>query len=222
MSGGAPAAGGASGGAASGGAASGGGGPDLSLVEALSGLRIDDPCAGSPQLTVGATCDHVMLTGGAFHQAKTVTIGGTEGEVYDVTLRVRGVVEPTNVVGGMRTGSETVSYMGQNWRKVPWTVGGSVPPDDTDYAQWSILVSEPEQRYYMNDYQRVGHFVFSLDYEVTIPVAAGSEVTLDANDDNERLILNYEQYAPEGVSGSMNLGQFVELDVVGIALHKEP
>lgn len=217
QSGGAPASGGASGGEASGGS-----GPDLSIVEGLSGLRIDDPCAGSPQVTVGATCNHVMLTGGAFHQAKKVTIGGNDGEVYDVTIRVRGVVEPTNVVGGMRSGSEMFAYMGQNWRKVPWTVGGAVPPDDTDYAQWSIIVSSPEQRYYMNDYQRVGHFVFSLDYEVTIPIAAGSEVTLDANDDNERLILNYERYAPDGVSGSENYGQFVELDVVAIKLHEEP
>jgi hypothetical protein len=34
--------------------------------------------------------------------------------------------------------------------------------------------------------------------------------------------LNYERYAPDGVSGSENYGQFVELDVVAIKLHEEP
>ena len=157
-----------------------------------------------------------MRTGAGYHEAKEVSLGGAEGALYDVTLRVRGVVEPANVVGGSRTSTETFSYMNLDWRTVPFTTGGTVPVDDTDYAQWRIRVGEPEQEYFLNDYQRVGHYIFELDYEVTLPMAANTTVVLEGIDDNERLIMNYEGYAPEGVQGSVNHGQFIELDVVAV------
>jgi len=158
----------------------------------------------------------VVLTGAGFRGAQEVHIGGSEGKVYEVTLRVRGVVEPANVVGGERPSNDTFSYMNLNWRTTPLTLGGEVPVDDADYAQWRITVADPEQTYFLNDYQRVGHYVFNLDYEVVIPMAANTKVTLEAIDNNERLILNYEDYAPEGVDASVNHGQFIELDVVSV------
>jgi hypothetical protein len=157
-----------------------------------------------------------MRTGAGYHATLAVSLGGTEGTIYDVTLRVRGVVEPANVVGGSRSGTEMFSYMNLDWRSVPFTAGGTVPVDDTDYAQWRINVAEPAQYYFLNDYQRVGHYIFELDYEVTIPMAAHTTVTLEGIDSNERLIMNYEDYAPEGVEGSVNHGQFIELDVVAV------
>lgn len=212
-----------SGGAASGGAtaadggASAGGAQNLkSVAEELIGLRVDDACAGNPTVSVGATCDHAMPTGAGYHGSKEVILAGDEGSVYDVTLRIRGVVEPTNVVGGQRSGTETFSYMNLNWRTVPLTVGGSVPVDDTDYSQWLIRVGEPEQEYFLNDYQRVGHYIFLLDYEVTIPMAAGTSVSLEGIDSNERQIMNFESYSPDGVDGSINHGQFIELDVISV------
>ena len=68
----------------------------------------------------------------------------------------------------------------------------------------------------MNDYQRVGHYIFRLDYEFTIPVEANTTVTLDVSDDNERQILNYEGYELDGLSGSSNFGQFIQLDVISV------
>jgi hypothetical protein len=216
------ASGGASGGAASGGAPSGGapgsGGGEslLEIAQALDGLRVDDPCAGTPAISTGATCDHAVLTGPGFLAEQEVSIEGTTGTTYDVTLRIRGIVEPANVVGGTRETSETFSYMGLDWRTEPVTLGGSVPEEDTDYAQWRLTVGEPSAVYFLNDYQRVGHYIFELDYEVTIPMQAGSTVTLEGIDANERLIVNYEGYAPEGIAGSSNHGQFVELELVSV------
>lgn len=221
-SGGASTGGSASGGAASGGAGTGGGdgagGSDpLLFAEGLQDLRVDDPCAGTPEVTVGATCDHSMLTGLGFHGETEATLGGVEGTTYDVTFRIRGVVEPTNIVGGTRPDTETFQYMDLDWRTTPFTIGGAVPGEDADYAQWRIQVSNPEQEYFLNDYQRVGHYIFELDYEVTIPVAANATVTLDATDDNERQILNYEGYAIDGIPGSMNFGQFVQINVLAVS-----
>jgi len=147
-----------------------------------------------------------------------VSIGGDPGTTYAVTLRVRGVIEPTNVSGGERPSTETFSYMGLDWRTAPLTIGGTVPVDDTDYAQWRITVDEPAAEYTLNDYQRVGHYIFELDYEVTVPIEGGSTLTLSAVDANERLILNYEGYAPEGIEGPVNHGQFVELELVSVSV----
>jgi len=228
--GGVPASGGAAaGGTASGGAngegtsggapASGGAESLLAVAFELDGLRLDDPCAGTPSVSTGATCDHTVLTGPGFRAEAPATIGGAPTTTYDVTIRVRGVTEPTNVAGGERTSSETFSYMDLDWRTEPFTLGGAVPADDTDYAQWCITVDEPAATYFLNDYQRVGHYIFELDYELTIPMQGSTTVTLSATDSNERLILNYEGYAPEGVAGSSNHGQFVELELVAVQEH---
>lgn len=159
----------------------------------------------------------MTLTNGGSRLEKEVTIAGTAGTVYDVTLRVRGIVEPANIQGGMREDTSTFQYMNAPYRKVPFTVGGTVVAADADYTQWSIDVAEPEQTYYLNDYQKVGHQIFKLDYEVTIPMAANTTVTLTGYDENERMITNYEQYEFDDIPGSMNYGQFVQLDIVSVA-----
>ena len=224
-SGGAPNSGGtAAGGTTSGGAAAAGGsvGDLTEVADALDGLRVDDACAGTPTVSVGATCDHALLTGPGALLSNEVSLGGVLGQTYDVTLRVRGVLEPTNIVGGMSSSDTTTfSYMGSDWLNVPLTVGGAVLPDDSDYAQWSIRVAHPAQEFFLNNYGAVGHYVFALDYEVTIPMAAQTTVELRATDSNERLILNYENYQLDGLAGSMNHGQFVEISVVAVKLNGE-
>jgi hypothetical protein len=114
----------------------------------------------------------------------------------------------------MRPNTSTFQYEGMAWRTEPLTIGGTVAA--ADYAQWRIHVASPEQDFYLNDYQRTGHYIFELDYEITIPVEGGTEVTLVDTDSNERLIVNYEGYAPDGIPGSMNSGQFVQLNVVSV------
>jgi hypothetical protein len=196
---------------------SAGSGEISDITDALVGLRVDAPCAGTPDTTVGAVCNHVMLTeNGGFSSSKEVTIAGTPGTTYDVVLRIRGIVEPTNIAGGERPDTSTLEYMNMSFRKVPYTIGGTVVAEDADYAQWSIAVTSPAQRYYLNDYQKVGHYIFELDYEITVPMEAGTTVILNGTDENEREIVNYEQYTPDGIAGSMNLGQFVQVDVVAV------
>ena len=50
---------------------------------------------------------------------------------------------------------------------------------------------------------------------MTIPIGGGSIVTLDVHDGNAHEIsntVNNPPLAPTGVSGSMNSGQFVQID----------
>jgi len=228
---GASGAGGVSGSAAGSGAAAGatsgtagaagqggeGGGNATDLATALDGLRVDDPCAGTPETANGAVCTHVVLTAGGFKSAKEATLAGTPGTTYDVTLRIRGIVEPTQIDGGMRVDTTTFQYQNMTWRKVPFTIGGSV--NRGDYSQWRVSVTSPKQEYFLNDYQTVGHYIFKLDYQVTIQMAANSKLTLDGTDSNERQIVNYEKYALEGIPGSMNYGQFIQCNVVSVKPH---
>lgn len=210
--------GGSGGSAGQGASAAGtGAGGAVNVAQSLDGLRVDDPCAGTPDTSTGAVCNHVVLTNGGFKSAKEATLMGTAGTTYDVTLRIRGIVEPTQIDGGMRMDTSTFKYQNMTWRKVPFTIGGTV--NRGDYSQWRITVESPKQEYYLNDYQTVGHYIFALDYQVTIPIASGSKVTLDGYDSNEREIVNYEKYTIDGIPGSMNYGQFIQCNVVSAKPH---
>lgn len=189
----------------------------LDIAKDLDGLRVDDPCTGTPDTSNGAVCNHVTLTAGGFKSAKEVTIAGTPGTTYDVTLRIRGIVEPTQIDGGMRPDTTTFQYQNMTWRKVPFTIGGTV--NRGDYSQWRLTVASPKQEYFLNDYQTVGHYIFKLDYQVTLQMAANSKVTLDGYDSNERQIVNYEKYTFDGIPGSMNYGQFIQCNVVSVKPH---
>jgi hypothetical protein len=205
---------GANAGSGSAGSSTGGASGLDGVAKGLDGVRIDDPCAGTPATTEGATCNHVMLTNNQFKATKEVTLGGSAGTTYDVTLRIRGVVEPTNVSGGTRPDTSTVSYKNGMWRKTPYTIGGTV--SQPDYQAFSITVASPQQQYFLNDYQKAAHLVFKLDYEVTIPMAGNTKVTLNCVDSNEREIDNFENYAIDGLAGSVNYGQFLQVNVVSV------
>jgi len=202
-----------------------GGAGTSGVAQALDGVRVDDACAGTADTSVGAVCGHVMLTSsGGSKYVKSVTIAGTAGTTYDVTLRIRGIVEPTKITGGMpveMTPPSTIQYMGKTWRKVPYTIGGaaSASTTDPDYTQWHIGVASPKGDYFLNDYQQTGHYIFKLDYQVTIQMAANTTVTLDGTDRNERQIVNFEKYTIDGIAGSMNYGQFIQINVVSAQPH---
>jgi hypothetical protein len=203
------------GGNATAGSASGGGGSgstDYSdVAKAIEGLRIDDPCTGAVTPTPGATCNHVM---NPFHVMKDVTIAGTPGTTYDVTLRIRGVVEPTKITGGTRPDMSTIQLNGKTYRKVPYTVGGT--PGDVTYQPWLFSVASPPQNYFFNDYGLTEHSTFLLDYQVTIPMSGGTKVTLDVNDGNDHEISNYASLKNDGIPGSMNYGQYLQFSVVSV------
>ncbi|MES1178988.1 MAG: hypothetical protein ABUL62_32025 [Myxococcales bacterium] len=206
-----------------GGTSGAGGGASLAdVAKALDGVRVDDACSGTAvDTSTGAVCQHVTLTAsGGSKYAQSATIAGTAGTTYDVTLRIRGVVEPTSVTGGTRADTSTFQYRSMAWRKVPYTIGGSVAnTTDADYTQWHISVESPKGDYYLNDYQKTGHYIFKLDYEVTVQMAANTKVTLDGVDRNERQIVNYEKYAIDGIPGSVNFGQFVQVNVLSVKPH---
>lgn len=163
---------------------------------------LHDPCTGqyAPQPD---TCAHQRK-----HE-KSFTFGGQAGTVYDVTLHVRGIFEPTIIKGG-----ET-PYPQHPYFKV----GGTV--DAIDWSHWHIEVSDPKQTYWLNHYPTFSHTIYKEDFEATIPVAAGATVVVRVIDGNDRQIDNAKtgpdrQQLIQGVVDKPLDGQMLRLDVLGV------
>jgi hypothetical protein len=135
--------------------------------------------------------------------------GGKVGTVYDVSLRIRGIFEPTTITGGDTPDSEHPYFK----------VGGAV--STPDWSRWEIEVSEPKQTYWLNHYPSVGHKIYKEDFEATITVAAGATVAIRVVDGNDRQIDNGKNGADRqqiiaGVVDHPLAGQMLRLDVVSV------
>jgi len=129
--------------------------------------------------------------------------------VYDVTLHIRGIFEPTTILGG-ETPDAAHPY---------FKVGGTV--STVDWSQWGIEVSEPKQTYWLNHYPSVGHTIYKEDFETTIAVAGGATVVIRVADGNDRQIDNgkmapdRQQIIPGVVDHPLD-GQMLRIDVVRV------
>ena len=180
-------------------------GADVKVIAAgFHQLFLHDECTGdyAPQPD---TCLHKQLV------EKSFTFGGKPGDVVDVTLRIRGIFEPTTIEGG-----ET-PYADHPYFKVGGTIRAK------EWSAWHIEVSNPKQTYWLNHYPRVGHTIYKEDFEATIPVAGGANVVVRVVDGNDRQIDNAEAGRPDrqqiiqGVVDKPLAGQMLRLDVVKLA-----
>lgn len=185
------------------------GGLDLvSFASELDGLFIDVPCQEPTPtpLPDEATCDHPA---GMQRTEVPTTFGGESSTTYLLTLRVRGIWEPTFIAGGEAPDSE-----------LPFKIGGQVAEGNAiDYQQFFITVSDPSETYWLNDYQYTAHDIHKADYEIVIPVVGGASVTVIVNDGNERQISNYPQEMFDDLppyDQEPTKGQLLELEVVSV------
>jgi hypothetical protein len=178
---------------------------DVKVAAGLHQLFLHDPCTGeyAPQPD---TCLHKQLL------EKPVTLGGKEGVVYDVRLRIRAIVEPTTITGGETPHPEHPYYQ----------VGGAIRA--RDWSAWHIEVANPKQTYWLNHYPKVSHTIYLEDFEATIPIAGGANVIVRVVDGNDRQMDNSEQGRPDrrqiikGVVDKPLDGQMVRLDVLRVTL----
>lgn len=174
----------------------------MQAAAAFDGFFVHDDCTAQypPQPD---TCLHER------HHEQSFTFGGKAGIVYDVTLRIRGIFEPTTITGG-ETPDPTHPY---------FKVGGTV--STPDWSQWAIEVSEPNQTYWLNHYPAVGHTIYKEDFEATIAVSARATVVVRVTDGNDRQIDN-GKIAPDrqqiisGVVDHPLPGQMLRIDVVRV------
>ncbi|AUX38738.1 hypothetical protein SOCE26_001160 [Sorangium cellulosum] len=187
---------GGSGGAGGGGGAGGSDGEDLLAAAAsIDGFRWEMPCEQDPgdrdECTTSTRVDEER------------TFGGSPDTIYQVTVRLRGVVEPETYKDGTPDGMH-------------FRVGGS--PDNPTYNVYSFSVSDPPEVYYLNDSPTVGHDVFIIDHMKTIPIRGGATVSFLGDDPNHVMIANFEHLVVDGVPPAPEpfIGQFIQLDVQSV------
>lgn len=192
-------------------------GPALLLLLSACGpvLAQDDPAAGFRGLFIHDECigENTEQPDTCLHarvHEKSFTFGGRAGAVYEVTLRVRGLFEPTRIEGGTMPDPAHPYFV----------VGGE--DKATDYSQWHIEVSAPKGSYTLNNYTRTSHTIYKEDFQITIPVAAGAKVTVQTVDSNDREIDNGAKGKPDrqqmldGVTDAPQAGQMLRLDVMSV------
>ena len=198
---------------------SGGSGTDLlAVTKVLDGLHLDDACGN-----INAdTCIHVKTN--PYEDSKEVTIGGTPGTTYDVTVRFRGVFETANISGGTEPAefaADTQTIDGITIRKKPMTIDGTVA--DATYEPWYLQVASPPHTFYLNDANKTQHTSFKVDMEYVVQMEGGTKVKIDWKDGNDHLITNKQNDSfPElGADGmSKNKGQLLHVTISDVKIHQ--
>jgi hypothetical protein len=174
----------------------------------IDGFRYEFPCKGTlpenPKL--GADCESALVKGDpkkTDNFAAQRTFDGEKGKRYKVTLRFRGVVEPMMYKDGKMDGEY-------------FYIGGV--PNNGTYNIYKLSISSPPSHYYLNRQDKVGHKIFTIDYNKTIEIDGGATVTFLGDGQNGRLISNFSKLVvPEVAPAPMPFhGQFVQVNVVDV------
>jgi hypothetical protein len=180
---------------------------------------------------LGANTGPAYLRGKRYRDDRIV-FGGTPGKTYDVTVRIRGVVEPK----GYQNGMKDVANDG-------WYVGGE-PSQQGTYNIYMLWVSAPTvipstlgagQFFFLNAVDHAeAHFTYPIDNTVTISIAAGAEIWFLLDDSNCLNVKNCDSTSIDSVTaGTCNPsvipdlpessgitqpyeGQFIYMNVVSV------
>ncbi len=174
------------------------------MAAGLNGLRCEMPCKpGYRGEVCGASNPRPSATG---------KMGGPAGQLYELTLRFRGEVEQHSYADGKQDGL--------------WYVGGRSA--QSTYNIYRLHISDPEQTYYLNAGRAGIRRTWAIDYRKTVPIRAGAAVTLSADAQDDRLIVNRD------ISGKPIVvpdvppaprafdGQFIQVDVVSVTPGEAP
>lgn len=152
-----------------------------------------------------------------------VVLAGDPGQVYQVKLRVRGLLEPRRYTGGALVDPSN-----------KWLYAGGAPDplrknNGQAYNVYQVAVSEPKQDYFLNrdtdDHLGGGHVpshsVFKVDYVIPLQVKGGATISVITDDEAKSgMINNADKQTVEGVPAPLIQqpwdGQFFYLEVESI------
>lgn len=171
--------------------------PDAGFAEQLQDLNVEQPCrAPGPNL---ATC--VTLP-----TSTTAHFGGVPGQLYQVTLRARGVVELQEYTGA--SPDQTC-------------ISSGTPPANS-FNVYRLRVLSPLHDYYLNN-GTLNFFCVPLDCTFTVTVAGGSDIVIDVTTGSDNLGFYNKGLAgfPIVIPGvptkpSPFNGQFIRLEVLSV------
>ena len=145
------------------------------------------------------------------------TLKGDPNTTYDVTFRVRGLVEPKGYTGGMPDPAN------------PWVNIGGMPSSNgaenlsNQYMKLRLEVSDPQQVYYLNRYHgdHTDHEVYVLDYKLTVKVKGNATMAAILLNENRCAIANHRSKVVEGIPAEVIMqpfkDQFAYIEVESVA-----
>lgn len=169
---------------------------DAPELQKLDGLRWELPCLDDEDPSICVCASRVQ---------KSVTVAGPSGARYRVSMRFRGVVEEKTYTGGTNDGAH-------------WQVDGMW--DGSDWNLYSLDISSPLQRYFLNRGTSGRYVCVPIDYTKDVEVDVGATVLLDAISIDAREIRNIDGASKPivipGVPPAPKAfdGQFIQMDVV--------
>jgi hypothetical protein len=157
-------------------------------VGALDGFLFTRPCGDAGR---GFDCTQESCGTGASTEERTFVVKGDPGQIYEIDLTVRGIVEAKNYAGGRRRAPALdPSDRGGD----AWYEGGTVP--GSHYNTYELHVTPPvpgaPNDYYLNagDGSPEGHMSWALDYRAAIRAAGGATLAFRSFDSNCHQIMN--------------------------------
>jgi hypothetical protein len=139
----------------------------------------------------GHDCTLPGCQGGRKLVEDTLQLGGDPTKVYDITVRVYGVVETRVYQGGARRGGNNYVRTDEDL----WHVGGVVPANPGTYNSYELHVQPPvagaANDYFINS--RTGNddqSIVRINFEATFPVQGGGTILWRSTDANCRQITN--------------------------------
>jgi hypothetical protein len=225
--------------AGSSGSAGAAAGNDTAALAPLDRYQLLDPCdltSYQVQPDPGAVCPQAN---DVKNQHLTKKLAGDPSVTYDVTLRVRGIVErywyeggtldPVSKVfytGGVPTVGGLTSACKNKASELPFQLPPEVSPTDgcfNGFNVFAMTVSAPKQHYYLNytadkSGDRPPHAVYSQDYTVTIPMQGQATLDFYIIGSDEHQCYNHDKVI-DGVTlpSSPYIGEFLQFDVVKVA-----
>jgi hypothetical protein len=217
--GGAAAAGGSGGSAASGGTSggsggssgSGGAGGGAADANSGSGDTGAPPSMGNAAELVGKVAKTVFkqtitrydpdgrsgcgLPASERNQLNEDVLKGDAAKTYDVTFRVRGLMEPRMYQGGMTDPASPFINVGGT----PHTGGAE---NQGQYVNIRMESADPKQVYHLNRFQQgthTDHQIYPMDYKLKMKVKGGAKISVILADGNACAIANKANKVLEGV-----------------------
>ena len=211
---------------------------DTAALAPLNGYQLLDPCDMrnyQVQSDPGAVCPQLDSVK---NQHVSKKIAGDANVTYDVTLRVRGVVErywyeggtldPVSKVfytGGVPTVGGFASACKNKASELPFQLPPEVSPTDgcfNGFNVFAMTVSEPKQHFYLNytadkNGDRPPHAVYLQDYTVTLKMKGQATLDFFIIGSDEHQCYNHDKVI-EGVTltSSPYIGNFLQFDVVKV------
>jgi len=176
----------------------------VELVADIDDLRVELACLGTGSSSVNCeTADN--------DESRTI-VSGKKGVTYDVTIRIRGLVEQK-------------TYSGYSNEDGMWIEEGT--PDGSTFNIFKLEISSPAQTYFLNSGSSYIDQCFLLDIQKTLVMDDRARVTLFADAGGDGLSTknrdqNGNPIVVPNVPPAPNPfdGQFLQMDIISINVHE--